>query len=183
MSAAGDRAVAPGPWPGGWPLHVAGGRTGGRTGGPAGGGHGGGHDVASRAVAAGNSVAPSGETAVDAGADAGSGDPGCDLEWEKALELIHAADEVVLACHVVPDGDALGSMLALAQALRSLGKRCLASFGEPFTVPGILRFLPGQDLLVDPGRLPADPRLMISSTSAGRARLGSWRGTPTGPGR
>ncbi|QFG27484.1 bifunctional oligoribonuclease/PAP phosphatase NrnA [Actinomadura sp. WMMB 499] len=117
-----------------------------------------------RALAAGNGAG------APADPDAG------DLEWEKALELINAADEVVLACHVVPDGDALGSMLALGQALRALGKRCLASFGEPFAVPGILRFLPGQDLLVHPGRLPAEPRLMISLDAAGRARLGCLAG-------
>ncbi|MFC6934934.1 bifunctional oligoribonuclease/PAP phosphatase NrnA [Actinomadura yumaensis] len=94
-------------------------------------------------------------------------------EWERAVELISAADEICLVCHVAPDGDALGSMLALAQALRALGKNAYASFGEPFTVPGILRFLPGQDLLVEPGRLPAAPELMISLDAAGAARLGS----------
>jgi phosphoesterase RecJ-like protein len=77
---------------------------------------------------------------------------------------------------VAPDGDALGSMLALAQALRTLGKRCLASFGEPFAVPAILRFLPGQELLVEPARVPAAPELMISLDAAGQARLGALAG-------
>ncbi|WP_308166011.1 MULTISPECIES: bifunctional oligoribonuclease/PAP phosphatase NrnA [Actinomadura] len=102
-------------------------------------------------------------------------EPGTDqgMEWERAVELIRAADEVCLACHVAPDGDALGSMLALGQALRALGKRCLASFGEPFRVPAILRFLPGQELLVEPDRMPEEPALMVSLDAAGQSRLGS----------
>ncbi|TDD91030.1 bifunctional oligoribonuclease/PAP phosphatase NrnA [Actinomadura rubrisoli] len=98
---------------------------------------------------------------------------GADLEWDRAVELIRAADQVCLVCHVAPDGDALGSMLALGQALRAMGKGCLASFGEPFTVPAILRFLPGQELLVEPDRMPEAPALMVSLDAAGQARLGS----------
>ncbi|GAA4062320.1 MULTISPECIES: DHH family phosphoesterase [Actinomadura] len=94
-------------------------------------------------------------------------------DWDRAVELIGKADEICLACHVTPDGDALGSMLALALALRSLGKQVLASFGEPFTVPSSLRFLPGQDLLVEPWRMPAAPQLMIALDTAAVDRLGS----------
>ncbi|NDU72572.1 bifunctional oligoribonuclease/PAP phosphatase NrnA [Actinomadura sp. DSM 109109] len=99
-----------------------------------------------------------------------------ELAWDRAVELIRGAGEVCLACHVTPDGDALGSMLALAQALRACGKRCLASFGEPYGVPAILRFLPGQEMLVEPARMPRAPELMISLDAAGRARLGSLAG-------
>ncbi|MDL4818164.1 DHH family phosphoesterase [Actinomadura opuntiae] len=114
-------------------------------------------------------------------ADAGSGGRAAngavaETQWGRAVELIEAADEVCLACHIAPDGDALGSMLALAQALHAMGKRCLASFGEPFAVPAILRFLPGQEFLVEPARMPAAPALMISLDAAGQARLGSLAG-------
>ena len=47
---------------------------------------------------------------------------------EQADAAIEAADEVALACHVSPDGDALGSMLALGLALRAAGRRVVASF-------------------------------------------------------
>lgn len=93
--------------------------------------------------------------------------------WRRAVRLIREAEEVWLACHVLPDGDALGSMLAFGQALRMLGKRCGASFGEPFTVPCTLRFLPGQELLVEPGRVPDAPELMITFDAASLDRLGS----------
>jgi bifunctional oligoribonuclease and PAP phosphatase NrnA len=92
------------------------------------------------------------------------------------VALVEKAEEIWLACHVSPDGDALGSMLAFAQAARALGKRCTASFGEPFVVPGSLRFLPGQELLAEPARVPAAPRLMIAFDAAGADRLGSLAG-------
>lgn len=123
--------------------------------------------------AGGHDTVPRGGGGGRAGAHAGTS---ADLEWDRAVGLINAAEEVCLVCHVTPDGDALGSMLALAQVLRALGKRCAASFGEPFTVPAILRFLPGQEMLVEPARLPEAPELMISLDAAGRARLGSLAG-------
>jgi bifunctional oligoribonuclease and PAP phosphatase NrnA len=81
---------------------------------------------------------------------------------------------VCLACHVGPDGDALGSMLSLALALRSRGARVVASYGEePFVVPTILRFLPGIDLLREPSDYPAAPDVMVTFDVANIERLGS----------
>lgn len=94
-------------------------------------------------------------------------------DWTRALQLIHQADEIALACHVSPDGDALGSMLATAFALRSMGKRVVASFGDRrFAVPRLLRFLPGLELLTPPADYPAEPELMISFDSSTLERLG-----------
>ncbi|TDD47321.1 bifunctional oligoribonuclease/PAP phosphatase NrnA [Nonomuraea terrae] len=96
-----------------------------------------------------------------------------DSQWERALELIGRADEVALACHVTPDGDALGSMLAVAFTLRRMGKRVVASFGDRhFVVPRLLRFLPGQDMLVAPEDYPAEPELMIVFDASTFERLG-----------
>jgi phosphoesterase RecJ-like protein len=94
-------------------------------------------------------------------------------DWDRAVLAIDRADEVCLACHVHPDGDALGSMLAFALALRGLGKRVVASFGEPFAVPAMLGFLPGQELLSEPGCYPAEPKVMITFDAASQDRLGS----------
>lgn len=62
-----------------------------------------------------------------------------------AAAAIHESQTIVLACHVNPDGDALGSMLGLALALRPLDKivTCLSEDG----VPAILTFLPGAELV------------------------------------
>ncbi|MFI6498591.1 bifunctional oligoribonuclease/PAP phosphatase NrnA [Nonomuraea typhae] len=93
--------------------------------------------------------------------------------WTRVLSLVRQADEVALACHVSPDGDALGSMLAVGLVLRSMGKRVVASFGDrTFSVPRLLRFLPGQDLLVPPADYPAEPALMITFDSSTLDRLG-----------
>ncbi|MBG0828791.1 DHH family phosphoesterase [Planomonospora sp. ID67723] len=101
------------------------------------------------------------------------GGPVPDLDWDRAVELISSADEIALACHVSPDGDALGSMLAAGRALRAAGKRVAASFGDRrFEVPRLLRFLPGQDLLVEPSDYPPAPELMITFDAAVADRLG-----------
>jgi phosphoesterase RecJ-like protein len=103
--------------------------------------------------------------------------------WRRALDLILRADEIALACHVSPDGDALGSMLAVGFALRSLGKRVVASFGDrPFVVPRLLHFLPGQDMLVPPDRFPARPTLMITFDSSTLDRLGVLGASAAGAG-
>ena len=44
--------------------------------------------------------------------------PDLETEWARAVKAIDGAAEICLACHIRPDGDALGSMLAVAQALR-----------------------------------------------------------------
>ncbi|MEW9547835.1 bifunctional oligoribonuclease/PAP phosphatase NrnA [Nonomuraea sp. NPDC050783] len=93
--------------------------------------------------------------------------------WDRAVRLIGGAREIGLACHVTPDGDALGSMLAVAFTLRSMGKRVVASFGDRhFAVPRLLRFLPGQDMLVPPEEFPFAPELMITFDSSTFDRLG-----------
>ncbi len=116
-------------------------------------------------------------------------------ELGRAVQLIDSADEICLACHVRPDADALGSMLAVAHALRAPGRRpgppprVIASFGdEPFEVPQILRFLPGatagQDgaglaaagLLSPPGAYPHRPGLMITFDAGSIDRLGLLAG-------
>ena len=74
---------------------------------------------------------------------------------------------IVLACHVNPDGDALGSMLGLALALIPLGKDlvCLSQDG----VPDILRFLPGVERIATATDVPAfDLALVVDSGELAR---------------
>jgi bifunctional oligoribonuclease and PAP phosphatase NrnA len=97
-------------------------------------------------------------------------------DFARAAKILDSTDEVCLACHVRPDADALGSMLALAVALRSRPggpARVVASFGDsPFTVPAILRFLPGTGLLTPPAEFPARPSVMVTLDAASSDRLG-----------
>lgn len=92
-------------------------------------------------------------------------------DLEKAGRILADADEVVMACHIGPDGDALGSMLAVAQAAVVAGKRVLPSFGPPFEVTPSYGFLP-VGLLVPPGQIPAGPKLMVTFDSGNLERLG-----------
>ena len=95
-------------------------------------------------------------------------------DWGRAVKIVDGADRVCLACHIRPDADALGSMVAVALALHGRGQRVVASLGdEPFAVPAILRFLPGLDLLSPPAVYPARPEVMLSFDAASIDRLGA----------
>ncbi|MDX1468896.1 MAG: bifunctional oligoribonuclease/PAP phosphatase NrnA [Acidimicrobiia bacterium] len=91
--------------------------------------------------------------------------------YRDAAEALGHAEELILACHVGPDGDALGSMLGLAIAAENAGKSVQSSFGSPFTVPFNLRFLP-QTTLVPPAELSAEPELMVVLDVGAPDRLG-----------
>lgn len=60
---------------------------------------------------------------------------------KQAAAEIRQASSIVLACHVRPDADALGSLLGLFLGLEQLGKRVTAL--SPDGVPALYRFLPG----------------------------------------
>jgi phosphoesterase RecJ-like protein len=97
-----------------------------------------------------------------------------EAEWGAALDVVTAADSVVLCCHVGPDGDALGSMLGIGLALQKRGVHVVASYDDqPFVVPTRLRFLPGQALLVPPTKVPARPGVVLTSDTGSIDRLGS----------
>jgi phosphoesterase RecJ-like protein len=89
-----------------------------------------------------------------------------------AAHVIERAPQVALACHVNPDGDALGSMLALHHVLLAAGVDSVASFSEPFVVAPHYRELPGLDLLVPPSRFPAEPQVMLTFDAGSLDRLG-----------
>jgi phosphoesterase RecJ-like protein len=109
--------------------------------------------------------------------------PGCAAPVEDvpgslkaAAAAIEGAELVALACHVNPDGDALGSTLALHHALRASGRTSVASFPSPFVVGPHYRDLPGLDLLVPPDRFPQDPEVMVTFDCGSVSRLGELAG-------
>ena len=75
----------------------------------------------------------------------------------------------VVTSHIRPDGDAIGSALALAHALRRLGHdvRVLNEDG----VPESLRFLPGSDWVQKPGG-PVTADIAFALDNATQPRLG-----------
>lgn len=100
-------------------------------------------------------------------------------EWALAVKAIDGAQQVCLTCHVRPDADALGSMLAVGTALVAgrPGTEVIASFGdEPFEPPASLAFVPGQQLLVRPDLVPAQPEVMVCFDASALNRLGLLAG-------
>lgn len=97
---------------------------------------------------------------------------------DRAAELLQRAaaedQPVVLAGHVVPDGDALGSMLALHLGAAQIGLRTVPTWGEePLLVPSAYADLPGVADLVPPSELPADPGALVALDTASADRLGA----------
>ncbi len=61
--------------------------------------------------------------------------------------LINGVQRIVITCHKSPDGDALGSSLALCHVLKRLGKDAVVV--TPDMVPKALEFIPGtRDIIV-----------------------------------
>jgi phosphoesterase RecJ-like protein len=91
------------------------------------------------------------------------------LEWDKAAQLLEAAQSVVVVTHVQPDGDAIGSMMGLALALRERGKSVTPVVDDG--VPRHFRFVPSsEDIHAEVDGLKPD--LMISTDASDRERLG-----------
>lgn len=103
------------------------------------------------------------------------------LAWDAALDALRSLPDgasVLLACHVNPDGDALGSMLGFGLGLRRIADRLRigslqATFPGVLELPEPLRHLPGQELLVGAADADPAPYAMISFDVAGTERLGT----------
>src|SRR5437763_14667640 len=90
---------------------------------------------------------------------------------ERAAQVIEPSPLVALACHVTPDGDALGSMLAMHLLCRSQGKSSVASWPEPFVVAPHYTYLPGLDSVTKPADFPHAPPVMVTFDCGSLARL------------
>lgn len=67
--------------------------------------------------------------------------------WTEAYEAIQRAQTILVVTHVSPDGDAIGSLLGAANALRALGKHVDTAVDGG--VPPFLDFLPNAHLVID----------------------------------
>ncbi len=82
-------------------------------------------------------------------------------------------DDFVICGHVSPDGDCIGSQLALMHALRAKGKRvaCVLAKDEPIDVR--LSFLPGADELVPAGSYDGPVGTFVAVDVPLRDRMGA----------
>lgn len=93
-------------------------------------------------------------------------------DWDRAGRHLAEARQVVLACHVSPDGDALGSMLGLGLFLKRLGKQVWMSWGsEEVVVPAAFGFLPGLDDICSPDAVPDNPETFVALDCGDVSRL------------
>lgn len=72
----------------------------------------------------------------------------------KIAEIIRRDKEFLIASHENPEGDAIGSILALGLGIRKLGKRVTVFNPDP--IPEVLTFLPGAGKIVR--RIPENHR-------------------------
>jgi phosphoesterase RecJ-like protein len=79
------------------------------------------------------------------------------------------AKSVYIACHILPDGDATGSMLALGRALRYLGKSCSMACAD--TISRKYDFLPDWTEIVS--RPPAAEEVLVTVDCSDVERLGT----------
>jgi phosphoesterase RecJ-like protein len=96
-------------------------------------------------------------------------------DWDETVRALKGATTATLACHVNPDGDALGSLLGAALTLRKAGAEVKASWGDGESLPDNYSFLPGSELLVEPGDVGGDD-LFVALDCGALDRLGPLAG-------
>jgi bifunctional oligoribonuclease and PAP phosphatase NrnA len=95
-----------------------------------------------------------------------------DVELARGIAVLGASDSLALACHVTPDGDALGSMMALHHLARANGRTVTSSWPSPFVAAANYRSVPGLDQCVPPTSFPGQPDLMVTFDCGALGRLG-----------
>ena len=96
------------------------------------------------------------------------------LPPKSLLKAIRNHNRLLLTTHRNPDGDAVGSCLALALALKAQGKVALVAVKSPF--PEMYGFLPGRELFHDESILGTEPwEIILCLDAADSERLTiSW---------
>lgn len=73
-------------------------------------------------------------------------------EYRSFIERLREANSFIIASHSSPDGDGIGSCIALGMALEKMGKEVVLYNSDP--IPWNLKFLPGADKFTS--KLPQD---------------------------
>ncbi len=90
--------------------------------------------------------------------------------YQEIGEIFERHESFVILSHVRPDGDAIGSQLALAFALEAAGKKVRVINEDG--LPDNLRFLPGSDRIEQPPAEPVEAEVAIALDTAAKPRLG-----------
>lgn len=84
--------------------------------------------------------------------------------------LIRSHGSFAVIAHVHPDGDAIGSTLALGEALKQMGKKVVMMNEDG--VPSNLAFMPGVENIIPTPDEPVDVEVAISVDNGALKRLG-----------
>lgn len=87
------------------------------------------------------------------------------------IKLLRQSSKVAIISHIMPDGDTLGSSLAMAAALKQKGKEVLCLCAD--AVPPLYAFLPGADAVMSPHDTDADIPVVLAVDCSDEERLGS----------
>jgi phosphoesterase RecJ-like protein len=90
---------------------------------------------------------------------------------EQIAGLLRSEKTFLILTHYRPDGDAIGSQLALALVLKGLGKHVEAWNDDE--VPAKFHFLPGSNLITTPPAEPRDFDVVISIDASNWQRVGT----------
>lgn len=90
--------------------------------------------------------------------------------FEHMAQMLKQHQRFAVLSHIRPDGDAIGSTLAIGLALRALGKDTIMLNED--IVPASLKFLPGTELITQPNG-PIGAEVVIAVDCANRERLGT----------
>lgn len=69
------------------------------------------------------------------------------IRWSEATQAVQEASNILVVTHIKPDGDAIGSMVGLAEALRAGGKMVMTAVDGG--VSEYLQFIPGTALVLE----------------------------------
>jgi phosphoesterase RecJ-like protein len=86
-------------------------------------------------------------------------------------DVLRASQTVAVLTHVRPDGDAIGSQLAMVLALQKLGKTVVA-YNED-GLPDTFAFLTGSEIITKPPAEPRDFDVLLALDTAAKNRLGT----------
>jgi bifunctional oligoribonuclease and PAP phosphatase NrnA len=96
---------------------------------------------------------------------------------EEITERLHAAKRVLVVSHVRPDGDAVGSALALGLALQNAGKNVQIALADG--VPAMFQHLPGSEKIVTAPQGEVDTYITVDCAEFKRVGAGfEAYGTP-----
>ena len=86
------------------------------------------------------------------------------------VDALRRADQIVVATHENPDGDAIGSLVAAAAGLRQIGKRVRTYLEPSSTIPSELRLLDvsGLERRIDPAGMAGATLLTLDCATERR---------------